>query len=52
MNKAYVGRVKILGSTYNIQTQFEMEGIFAIKVTPMGGNLCLLEEMENGLLKT
>lgn len=44
-NKAFVGRVKTLGSAYNIKMQFQMEGLFVIKVTPLGGNICLLEEM-------
>ncbi|XP_058776191.1 uncharacterized protein LOC131650502 [Vicia villosa] len=51
LNKAYVGKVIVSGSAYNIQTHFEMEGFFAIKVSPMGGNLCLLEEMEDGYIE-
>lgn len=50
-SKAFVGRIKIPGSAYNIQTQFEMEGFFAIKVTPLGGGLCLLEESEEGFIE-
>ncbi|CAI8607977.1 unnamed protein product [Vicia faba] len=51
LSKAYVDQVIILGSTYNIQTNFEMEGYFAIKVTPLGVNLCLLEESEEGVIE-
>lgn len=48
--KAYIGRVCILGSAYNIQNYLEMEGIYAIKVTPLGGNCCLLEDKEVGFI--
>ncbi|XP_058726543.1 uncharacterized protein LOC131597900 [Vicia villosa] len=51
LNKAYVCKVIVPGSAYNIQTHFEMEGFFAIKVSLMGGNLCLLEEMEEGYIE-
>lgn len=47
--KAYVGRVCIPGSAYNVQNHLEMEGVFAIKVAPLGGN-CLLEEKEVGFI--
>ncbi|XP_058774259.1 uncharacterized protein LOC131648526 [Vicia villosa] len=50
LSKAFVGRVKVPGSAYNIQTQFEMEGFFTIKATPMGGSLVLLEETEGGVI--
>lgn len=33
-----------------MQTKLEMEGYFAIKITPLGGSLCLLEETEEGLI--
>ncbi|CAK8572702.1 unnamed protein product [Lathyrus sativus] len=46
--EAYVGKVVIPGSSYNIHTHFEAEGYFSIKVTPLGANFCLLEEMEEG----
>lgn len=48
---AYVGKVCISGSKYNIQTHLEMEGVFAVKVSPLGGNLCLLEENDEGFIK-
>lgn len=37
--------------SYNIQTSFEVEGYFSIKVTPLGANLCLLEDLEEGAIK-
>lgn len=48
LSKAYVGVMINLGSSYNIQEIFFSEGYFAIKVTPMGANMCLLEESEEG----
>lgn len=48
--KAYVGNVCIPVSAYNIQTHLEMEGVFAIKITPLGGNCCLLKELEEGFI--
>ncbi|XP_058726669.1 uncharacterized protein LOC131598038 [Vicia villosa] len=50
-SKAYMGRVKTPGSAYNIQTHFDMEGMFAVKVSPMGGNMCLLEDREPGFIE-
>lgn len=32
--------------TYNIHDIFNTKGYFSIKVTPLGENLCLLEERE------
>ncbi|XP_058774299.1 uncharacterized protein LOC131648567 [Vicia villosa] len=49
--KAYIGEVLFSGESYNIQMHMEMEGFFSIKVHPMGANLCLLEEMEEGIIK-
>lgn len=37
--------------SYNIQTSFELESYFSIKVTPLGVNLCLLEEFEEGVIR-
>ncbi|XP_058784214.1 uncharacterized protein LOC131658985 [Vicia villosa] len=50
LRKAYVGRVLIPGSAFNIQTYIEMEGVFAVRVTPMGGGTCLLEDREPGFI--
>lgn len=33
---------------YNIQSIFHYEGYFLIKITPLGANLCLMEEWESG----
>lgn len=49
--KAYVGVVKNPGMTYNMHEYFNMEGYVGVKVTPLGTNLCLLEEREEGKLK-
>lgn len=39
------------GKTYNLQNHFEMEGVlFSIKISPLGANLCLLEELEDGFI--
>lgn len=47
--KAWVGVVEIPCSTYNIQNMLSIKGCFlAIKVIPLGANMCLLEEMEKG----
>lgn len=48
--KAFVGVVSNPGSSCNVHIHFEMEGIFSIKVTPMGANLCLLVDMEEGFI--
>ncbi|XP_058765713.1 uncharacterized protein LOC131639233 [Vicia villosa] len=49
--KAFIGEVLFPGEAYNIQTHLEIEGFFSIKVHPLGANLCLLEEMEEGIIK-
>lgn len=38
------------GESYNIQTHLEIAGFLSIKVHPLGENLCLLEEMEKGVI--
>lgn len=43
-NAVYVGRMVVVGSTYNIQDVFDNEGYFGIKIIPLGARLCLLEE--------
>ncbi|XP_058775601.1 uncharacterized protein LOC131649870 [Vicia villosa] len=48
LSKAYTSKVVNPGMTYNIQTCFELEGYFSIKVTSLGANLCLLEEVKEG----
>ncbi|XP_058784954.1 uncharacterized protein LOC131659847 [Vicia villosa] len=47
-NRAFVGKVREVGMTYNIQDLFDMEGFFGVKVTALGANLCLLEDREVG----
>ncbi|XP_058780930.1 uncharacterized protein LOC131655034 [Vicia villosa] len=46
--KAFIGVVEESGMSYNIPEAFNIEGYFRVKVTPIGANLCLLEEMEEG----
>lgn len=50
LNKAFVGVVSKSGTTYGTQDEFTRRGILEVKVTPMGANLVLLEEMEEGAL--
>ncbi|XP_058732902.1 uncharacterized protein LOC131604483 [Vicia villosa] len=49
--KAFIGRVLMPGSAYNLQSYMEMEGIFAVRVTPLGGDVCLLEDREEGFIE-
>lgn len=51
LNKAYVGKDLIPGTAYNILMHKEMKGIYAIKVSPLGDNFCLLEELEEGYIE-
>lgn len=37
---------------HNIQEAFHMEGVFSIKVTSLGANMCLLEEGDERENKT
>lgn len=48
---AYVGTTLIPGFAYNIQTHMEMKGIYAIKIIPLGGNLFLMEEVDEGYIQ-
>lgn len=49
--KAFIDIVVNPVMYYNIQTSFKIEGYFTIKVTPLGVNLCLLEECEEGEIR-
>ncbi|XP_058749527.1 uncharacterized protein LOC131622508 [Vicia villosa] len=49
--RAFVGVIVNPGMSYNIQTSFEVEGYFSIKVTPLGANLCLLEDIDDGAVR-
>ncbi|CAI8603026.1 unnamed protein product [Vicia faba] len=49
--KAFVGKVTILGSAYKVQTYLEIEGYFGVKVTHLGANLCFLEESEEWVIE-
>ncbi|XP_058746534.1 uncharacterized protein LOC131619461 [Vicia villosa] len=48
---AMVGEVLIAGSTHRIQTLMDADGFHSIKVSVLGPNLCLLEEVEQGALE-
>lgn len=49
--KAFVGATENPGMIYNIQNIFNMKGYFSIKVTPLGENLCLSRERDEGEIK-
>lgn len=36
------------GLTYTMQELFQGEGYLSVKVTPLGANLCLLEDLVEG----
>lgn len=46
-----MGVVLNSGINNDIQSYFDMEGYFSIKVTPLGENIFLLEEVEEGAIK-
>lgn len=46
--KSFVGIPIEKGLAYNMKQLFHEEGIFTIRVTPMGANLCLLEDLVKG----
>ncbi|CAL5214380.1 unnamed protein product [Lathyrus oleraceus] len=49
--KTFIEKVLVMGATYNMQRTFQYEGYFSLKVTPLGANLYLLEENEEGELE-
>lgn len=49
--KAFVGFVENPGISYNMQEIFNVNGYFSILVTPLWGNICLLEDKVYGELK-
>lgn len=50
-NKVWIGEMLESRMSYNMQTIFETNGYFAVKVTLLGANLCLLEERDAGEIK-
>ncbi|KAI5405537.1 hypothetical protein KIW84_052358 [Lathyrus oleraceus] len=48
--KVFIEIVENLGITYRMQYIFHVEGYFSVKVTPLGANLSMLEEKEEGEL--
>lgn len=51
-SKAFVGFVENPGTTYDLQEIFNREGFFSIYITPLGANLCLLEDRVDGTIST
>ncbi|GAU48536.1 hypothetical protein TSUD_282880 [Trifolium subterraneum] len=48
LRRAFVGVVVHPGMTYRIQDEFHMQGYFGVKITPLGANLALLQDQEEG----
>lgn len=48
--KMYVGVVKNPSCAHLVQEWLNIQGFFSIKVTPMGANRVLLEEIEEGII--
>lgn len=51
LEKAYVREVAIPGIAVAMQDQFHGEGFFSITTTPLGANLCLLDENQEDILQ-
>ncbi|XP_058746554.1 uncharacterized protein LOC131619483 [Vicia villosa] len=49
--KAYVGRVLIPRSAYNIQSYMEMDGVYPVRVIPLGGDVCLSKDRESRFIE-
>lgn len=49
-SKMYVGVVRNPRSAHMVQEWFNMQGFFSIKVTLLGANLVLMEEIEEGII--
>lgn len=49
--RAFIEVVENAGMRYNTQEVFHTEGYFRFKVTPLGENLCFLEEIKEGEIK-
>lgn len=47
----YVGVVENIRSSYNVQEILDKEVFFTIGSTPLGANLCLLEDRVNGVVE-
>lgn len=50
--KAHVGTIVDSGSAFILKNVYHNEGLFTIRVTPMGDNLCLLEDLIEGEVTT
>lgn len=51
-SKAYVGKIKNPGVIINFKKIFMEEGLFSIRVTSLGPNLCLLEDLVGGEIES
>lgn len=49
--KMYVGYVKQSGTSYMMQEWINMQGVFSIKITPIGANSVLMEDIEEGAIE-
>lgn len=50
--RAATGIVKVTGTSYGLKKIFHDEGVFTIRVTPLGANMCLLEDFMEGDLNS
>ncbi|KAI5398482.1 hypothetical protein KIW84_064028 [Lathyrus oleraceus] len=49
--KAYVGLVRMPGMAYSMQKIFQSEGYFDFSIKPLGPNLCIFEDVEEGAVE-
>lgn len=48
--KMYIGVVRQPGTAHMVQERLSMQGFFLIKITPLGANKVLMDEMEEGII--
>lgn len=51
LSKAYIREVLYPGESHSIQNHFAMEGFFSVKISPLGPNFCLLEDLKEGIIE-
>ncbi|KAI5415173.1 hypothetical protein KIW84_040576 [Lathyrus oleraceus] len=49
--KAYVGLVRTPGMAFSMQKIFQSEGYFDFSIKPLGPNLCIFEDVEEGAVE-
>ncbi|KAI5434218.1 hypothetical protein KIW84_021184 [Lathyrus oleraceus] len=49
--KAYVGLVRTSGMAFSMQKIFQSEGYFDFSIKPLGPNLCIFEDVEEGAVE-